>query len=109
MYITPNVPSRLSGTETLGISVDRTSRRNTNTTRITSRIEITIVRVTSFTDARIVVVRSSATCTWIAGGIDACSIGSIFFTLSTVSITFAVEVLNTITRIAGLPLNMPPA
>ncbi len=26
-------------------------------------------------------------------------------TLSTVSITFAVEVLNTITKIAGLPLN----
>src|ERR1700722_18234073 len=84
MYMIPHVPSRLSGTETLGIIVDRTSRRNTNTTRITSTIEITIVRVTSFTDARIVVVRSRTTLTLIAGGIEACSVGSIARTLSTV-------------------------
>src|ERR1700687_4188165 len=104
----PNVPSRLNGTDTLGISVERTSRRNTNTTRITSRIEITGVRVTSFTDARIVVVRSSATLSFIAGGTAACSVGRIFSTLSTVSITFAVDVLKTTTRIAGVPLNDPP-
>ena len=62
-YITANVPSRLKGTATVGISVDRTSRRNRNTTMITSRIEITSVRVTSLTEARIVVVLSIATCT----------------------------------------------
>ncbi len=39
-YITPNVPTSETGTATLGISVARPSRRNTNTTRITSTTEI---------------------------------------------------------------------
>ena len=56
--MTPNVPSSETGTATLGISVERTLRRNTNTTRITSAIEISIVSSTSRTEARMVVVRS---------------------------------------------------
>ena len=66
------------------------------------------VRVTSFTEARMVVVRSSATWRLIDGGIEASSVGSSARTLSTVSITLACGVLKTMTRMAGLPLNTPP-
>ncbi len=104
----PKVPSRLSGTDTLGIRVDRTSRRKTKTTTMTSRIEMISVRVTSLTDARMVVVRSSATSMCIAGGTDACSLGSMASTLSTVLITFAPGDLNTMSRMPGLPLKRPP-
>ena len=45
-----------------------TLRRKTNTTRITSTIEIISVSSTSWTDARIVVVRSITTVNLIAGG-----------------------------------------
>src|SRR5208283_5753659 len=60
-YITANVPTSDVGTATAGISVARGLRRNTNTTRITSPIEISSVRSTLKTDARIVVVRSITT------------------------------------------------
>ncbi len=46
------------GTATLGMSVERTLRRNTNTTRITSTIEMPSVISTSRTEARIVRVAS---------------------------------------------------
>ena len=38
--MTPNVPMSETGTATLGMSVERTSRRKTKTTRMTSEIEI---------------------------------------------------------------------
>ncbi len=67
---------RESGTDTLGISVARKLRKNTNTTNTTSTIESSNVRSVSVTEARIVVVRSMTTLTSIAGEIDARSNGS---------------------------------
>jgi hypothetical protein len=60
-----------TGTATLGISVERTLRRNTKTTRITSRIEIMSVICTSRTEARIVRVESITTDSLMVGGIEA--------------------------------------
>src|SRR6185295_11712166 len=71
MYITPNVPSSERGTEMLGMMVAHAFRRKTNTTRITSAIEIRIVYTMSAIDARMVVVRSMMTESLIVGGIDA--------------------------------------
>ena len=46
-YITPNVPISETGTTTVGINVARAVLRNTNTTKMTRRIEIIIVFCTS--------------------------------------------------------------
>src|SRR5215469_17762985 len=51
-YITPNVPTSESGTAMLGMMVARTVRRNTNTTMITRKIEISSVLSMSLTEAR---------------------------------------------------------
>ena len=67
--MTPKVPTSDTGTATLGISVARQLRRNTNTTMITSAIEIISVRSTSRSEARMVGVRSIITATSIALGI----------------------------------------
>ena len=56
----PKVPKIEIGTATAGISVARTLPRNTNTTAVTSNTEITSVFSVSFSEARIVVVRSDA-------------------------------------------------
>ena len=55
-----------------------------------------------------VVVRSSATLSLMAGGMEACSVGRIFRTLSTAAMTLAPGDLKTMIRIAGLPLTRPP-
>ena len=75
-YITAKVPINESGTAMLGMMVARTVRRKTNTTRITRTTEISSVISISWTDARIVVVRSITTSMWIAGEIEAESSGS---------------------------------
>src|ERR1700721_3599382 len=49
-----------TGTETLGMNVDQPLRRKTNTTRITSPIEMTMLRWASFIESRVVMVRSLA-------------------------------------------------
>ncbi len=54
--MTAKVPIRETGTATLGIKVARTSRKNTKTTNTTRTIEITSVRSTSRTEARMVTV-----------------------------------------------------
>ena len=54
--MTPNVPISETGTAMLGIAVMRGLRRKTKTTTNTSRTEMTSVRSTSFTEARIVTV-----------------------------------------------------
>ena len=91
----------------LGISVVRTLRRNTNTTMITSPIEIAMVRCTSLTDARIVVVRSLRIIISIDAGIEAFSCGSTARMRSTVSTIFApgCRLMNTIT--AGFRFTYP--
>src|SRR5208282_4244760 len=70
-YMMPNVPINESGTTTPGIKVARRLRRNRNTTRITSAIEMHMVTPTSCTEARMVVVRSRTTERSIAGEIEA--------------------------------------
>ncbi len=58
--MTPKVPISDTGTATLGMRVERTLRRKTKTTRMTSTIEITSVISTSCTEARMVRVRVDA-------------------------------------------------
>src|SRR5579871_397186 len=69
-YITPNVPTSESGTATLGMIVARTVRRKTNTTMITSPIEISSVLSISFTEALTETVRSITMESFIAGEIE---------------------------------------
>ena len=75
-YMTPNVPISEIGTTTPGINVARQFRKKRKTTRMTSKIEMSSVNSTSWTDARMVVVRSSTTDILIAGEIEACNWGS---------------------------------
>jgi hypothetical protein len=75
---------------------------------MTRMMEMTRVRVTSLTEARMVWVRSSATWTFIAGGTEAWSVGSSLRTLSTVEMTLAPGDLKTTMRMAGVPFMRPP-
>ena len=88
-YITPNVPTMESGTAMLGITVAARFRRNRKIT-ITTRAMVSIIsNCTSFTDARIVVVRSVSTSTFTAAGMDARSCGSSLVTRSTTAMMLA--------------------
>ena len=60
-YITPNVPTRESGTATLGMSVARRFLRKRKITITTSAMVSINSNSTSFTEARIVTVRSVRT------------------------------------------------
>src|SRR5579864_9066170 len=59
-YIAPNVAMMETGTETLGMNVDQPLRRKTNTTRMTSPMEMTMLRWASLNESRVVMVRSLA-------------------------------------------------
>src|SRR4051812_798754 len=76
-YMNPNVPSNDRGTETLGMKVAQALRKNKNTTSTTRATEIIRLYSTSLMEARMVPVRSWITCKWMAGEIDACSVGII--------------------------------
>ena len=88
-YITPNVPTIESGTATLGMNVARRFRRKKKITMTTSTMVNANSNSTSFTDARIVVVRSVRICTFTADGSDACNCGSNFLIRSTTLMMFA--------------------
>ena len=103
----PNVPMSETGTAMLGIKVDRTLRRKTKTTRMTSAIETISVIWTSRTEARIVRVASIATDSLIIGGMEAWSCGSRARTRSTVWMMFAPGCRNTMISTAGLPFANP--
>jgi hypothetical protein len=66
-----------TGTTTLGISVDRTLRRNRNTTRITREMEIIMAIWTSRTEARMVEVASTTVFRSMVGGREAVSVQAI--------------------------------
>ena len=83
------MPISETGTATIGTSVARASRRKTKTTRITSPMAIISVSCTSFSEARMVVDRSTITARSIAGGIEARRYGSSDFTRSTVAMMLA--------------------
>ena len=101
------MPSRESGTATLGITVADPLRRKTNTTSTTSTMDRSSVSWMSRNEARMVVVRSRTTARFTAGGIDALSSGISANTRSTVSITLAPGWRYTIIRTARLPLARP--
>ena len=70
------MPISETGTATLGISVARALRRKTNTTSITRQIEVISVISTSWTEARMVVVRSSTMVMFMPWGSTACKKGT---------------------------------
>ncbi len=88
-YIAPNVPRRESGTATLGTNAARPFRKKRKTTTTTSTIAIIMVRSTSRSEARIVVVRSFVGVMVMLGGIEACSAGTSALIRSTTSMMLA--------------------
>src|SRR5437762_5791852 len=84
-YMTPKVPMSESGTATLGMTVAQTFRRNANTTNITRTMEIMRATSTSCAEARMVVVRSTATSKCSEGEIEARRKGVMAMMRSTVS------------------------
>jgi len=69
--MTPKVPIMEIGTATLGIRLALALRRNRNTTNVTRRTAITSVSSVSCSEARIVVLRSTAIATSMAAGMAA--------------------------------------
>src|SRR5207245_1150580 len=91
----PKVPTKDRGMATLGMTVAERLRRNRNMT-ITTRATVSISsNCTSFTEARIVVVRSVRIATLIEEGREALSCGNNFWMRST-----------TLMMLPGLPLNV---
>ena len=103
----PNVPKMEIGTATLVISVARKLRRKKYTTIVTSMTASTKVSSVSCSEARIVVLRSMATVTFISAGIAASKCGNSAFTLSMVSMMLALGWRNRMTRTEGRPLDIP--
>ena len=87
--ITPKVPISDSGTAMLGMIVAASVRRNRKITITTSAMVSISSNSTSFTDARIVVVRSVRICICTAGGSDARSCGNSALTRSTTAMMLA--------------------
>ena len=83
-YITPKVPTSDNGTAAAGISVALALRRNTKITITTSATDSNSSNCVSFTEARIVVVRSAIIRTSIDAGKVACNLGSSALMRSTV-------------------------
>ena len=76
---------------------------------MTSAIEIRSVLSTSWTEERIVVVRSTMMVSLMAAGTEACKEGSVRRMRSTVSITLAWGCLKIMRTTEGLPSANPPA
>src|SRR5260370_9978394 len=80
---------REGGTGAVGMIVAQTFRRKAKTTKITRIMEIVRAISTSWTEARIVVVRSMATFRWSEGEMEARRKGTMAMMRSTVAIMFA--------------------
>ncbi len=85
----PKVPTKESGTTTLGIRVARRLRRNAKTTSTTRNTLMSKVRSTSRTDARMVPARSTATWMSMAGETDWARLGSMRLMRSMTSMMLA--------------------
>src|ERR1019366_9818493 len=85
----PNVAMMETGTDMLGMNVDQPLRRKMNTTRITSPMEMTMLRWPSCKDAFVVIVRSLAMLNRTEGGSWAWKPGINALMRATVSTTFA--------------------
>ena len=83
--------------------VAHTLRRKTKMTPTTRKIVRSRVRSTSETEARIVVVRSDMTSTFMLAGIAEVSVFSVLFIESTVVMTFAPGCLNTTRKMPRFP------
>ena len=106
-YMTANVPISETGTATAGISVARTLRRNAKTTRVTSTTEMTSVRSTSCSEARMVELRSRTTSRSMVAGMEARSWGISSRTRSTVSMMLAPGWRKITRTIAGFLFDSP--
>ena len=106
-YMTPKVPIRDTGTATSGTMAARALRRNMNTDSTTSATEIASARSTSWSDARIVGVRSMYTLREMLAGMVARRCGSSARTRSTVAMMLAPGWRNRISMTAGSPLASP--
>ncbi len=108
-YMIANVPISDTGTATLGISVARQFRKNTNTTKMTRITDKISDRSTSFTDARIVVVRSSTISESMPCGIVALMYGSASRMRFTVAMMFAPGCREIMIGIDRFPFKYPAA
>ncbi len=99
-YITPMVPSSETVTATAGTRVARALFRKKATTSTTRQTANTMVCSTSLRDARMVMVRSTATLVVMSCGSEAERVGSAFFTRSTVSMMLAPGWRSTCTTMA---------
>src|SRR5262250_3897351 len=88
-YITAKVPTIDTGTVMPGMNVAAALRKKTKITSTTSTTASTSSNCTSWTEARMVVVRSVSTVTVTADGSELCSCGRSCLTRSTTSIRFA--------------------
>ena len=100
-YMKPKVPTRETGTATLGMAVARALRRKKKITITTRNTESNSSICTSFTEARMVAVRSVRIFMSIDAGSVACNCGIKAFTLSTTSITLAPGWRWMLTMMAG--------
>ena len=106
-YIAAKEPTIDTGTATLGTAEARTSRRNTNTTRMTNATEVMSVRMVSLSEPRMVIERSTTICRSTSPGSAAISFGNSAFTLSTAWMMLAPGSRDSTSPIAGLPLARP--
>ena len=87
--MTAKVPISEIGTDTAGITVAHSLRRNSAITPTTRAMVSSRVNCTSATLARMVCVRSDTTSTLMLGGRDACNCGRACLMASTVAMTLA--------------------
>src|SRR6267143_6123600 len=100
-YIAANVPTSDSGTATLGMTVAAGLRKKRKITITTSAMVSMSENCTSWTDARIVAVRSVRTDVWMDEGREVLSWGSRFVMRSTTWMMFAPGWRWTLRMIAG--------
>ncbi len=103
----PSAPSSETMTAMAGIRVARPFLRNRKTTITTSTVEIARVRSTSASEARVVMVRSTARSRLTWGGSSLRRTGRAALMRSTVAMILAPGTLVTRTTMAGLPLARP--
>src|SRR6266481_5766872 len=100
-YMAANVPTSDSGTATLGMTVADGLRKNRKITVTTSAMVSMSSNCTSWTDARMVAVRSVRTDVWMDEGSDVFSCGRSFVMRSTTWMMFAPGWRWTLRMIAG--------
>ena len=101
-YMTAMVPTSDSGTDRLGITVAGRLRRNTKITPTTSATDSSSSNSTSFTEARMVTVRSVSGVMAMPDGMDCRSCGRMRLIASTTAMTLAPGWRCTFRMMAGV-------